>query len=711
MTASTPQPASDTTLLRTPVYQSPGVGRARAELLAKLGIRTVVDLLFCFPRDYEDLTKLSKVCQLEQGKKASVVCTVREVELRDLGQGRNILGVLVHDGVEYMRGVWFNQPFLANRFRDGQRCVFTGVAKKRGGRWEMSHPQYVFHIEEAQPEGLLPVYPLTEGIGQRQMRSMVDAAVKQYGVALEEAFPDELRRRFELTKLDEALLAIHRPTTREELARARRRFVFQELFVMQLALARRRHLLSRDRAPTLPISAKIRARIVRLFPFDLTESQQAVCDELAADMVKENPMNRLLQGDVGSGKTVVAAFAMLLAVAHGYQATLMAPTEVLARQHARSLKQMLRQSSVTIEMMIGSDTPKQREALLQRIADGEVDLLIGTQAIAHAVQAGKINMKKLGLVIIDEQHKFGVRQRSMMKQAGAAPHYLVMTATPIPRTITMSLFGDLEVSQLHGSPHQRTLHTYQGTTETRAKWWEFFAKKLNEGRQGYVIAPLVDGGETGEQNSIRDGTTHSGGSVRSVEEIYEELANGVLEEFRIDLLHGRMTSREKDDAMLRFTRGETQVLVATSIVEVGIDVPNASVMTIESANRFGLAQLHQLRGRIGRGVHPGYVCIFDESAEPDERLEIFCRCSDGFELAEEDFRIRGPGEILGTKQHGLPPLRIADLLNDQDTVEEARGEASWLIQQDPELIAPDHAKLARLMKAQYGEVLDLGDVG
>jgi ATP-dependent DNA helicase RecG len=372
---------------------------------------------------------------------------------------------------------------------------------------------------------------------------------------------------------------------------------------------------------------------------------------------------------------------------------------------------MLRQSSVTIEMMIGSDTPKQREALLQRIADGEVDLLIGTQAIAHAVQAGKINMKKLGLVIIDEQHKFGVRQRSMMKQAGAAPHYLVMTATPIPRTITMSLFGDLEVSQLHGSPHQRTLHTYQGTTETRAKWWEFFAKKLNEGRQGYVIAPLVDGGETGEQNSIRDGTTHSGGSVRSVEEIYEELANGVLEEFRIDLLHGRMTSREKDDAMLRFTRGETQVLVATSIVEVGIDVPNASVMTIESANRFGLAQLHQLRGRIGRGVHPGYVCIFDESAEPDERLEIFCRCSDGFELAEEDFRIRGPGEILGTKQHGLPPLRIADLLNDQDTVEEARGEASWLIQQDPELIAPDHAKLARLMKAQYGEVLDLGDVG
>lgn len=700
MVSSTPQPASDLSLLRTPVHQSPGVGHSRAELLAKMGIRTVVDMLFCFPRDYEDLTKLSKVCQLEQGKKASVVGTIREVELRDLGQGRNILGVLVHDGVDYMRGVWFNQPFLATRFHEGQACVFTGVPKKRGGRWEMNHPEYVFHVDEALPEGLLPVYPLTDGIGQRQMRSMVAAAVKQYGIALEEAFPDKLRERFELMKLDEALLAIHRPATREQLAKSRRRFVFQELFVMQLAMARRRQILSVDKAPALPISAKIRARILRLFPFELTQSQREICDELATDMARELPMNRLLQGDVGAGKTVIAAFAMLLAVAHGYQATLMAPTEVLAKQHARSLQQMLRQSSVKIETIIGSDTPKQREALLQRIADGEVDLLIGTQAIAHSIESGKVNMKKLGLVIIDEQHKFGVRQRSMMKQAGAAPHYLVMTATPIPRTITMSLFGDLDVSQLHGTPLQRQIHTYQGTEETRPKWWEFFSKKLREGRQGYVIAPVVDGGENG-----RDSV------VRSVEEIYEELANGILEEFRIDLLHGRMTSREKDDAMLKFTRGATQVLVATSIVEVGIDVPNASVMTIESANRFGLAQLHQLRGRIGRGVHPGYVCVFDESPEPDERLEIFCRCTDGFELAEEDFRIRGPGEIMGTKQHGLPPLRIADLLNDADTLEEARGEATWLIRKDPELSAPEHAKLARLMNAQYGDVLDLGDVG
>jgi ATP-dependent DNA helicase RecG len=684
-----------------PVHKSPGVGHSRAELLVKLGIRTVVDLLFCFPRDYEDLTKLSKVCQLEQGKKASVVGTIREVELRELGPGRNILGVLVHDGVDYIRGVWFNQPFLSSRFREGQGCVFTGVAKKRGGRWEMSHPQYVFHVDEAQPEGLLPVYPLTEGVGQRQMRSMVDAAVKQYGESLEEAFPEKLRARFELMRVDEALLAIHRPANRESLARARRRFVFQELFVMQLALARRRHVLATDKAPPWPISAKIRSRILKLFPFDLTESQRAVCDELAADMAREIPMNRLLQGDVGAGKTVVAAFAMLLAVAHGYQAILMAPTEVLASQHTRSLKQMLRDSSVVIEMMTGSDTPKQREDLLLRIASGEVDLLIGTHAVAHAVQAGKINMEKLGIVVIDEQHKFGVRQRSMMKQAGAIPHYLVMTATPIPRTLTMSLFGDLDVSQLHGTPHQRKLHTYQGTEETRAKWWEFFAKKLREGRQGYVIAPVVDGGQNGETGPV----------VRSVEDVYEELANGILEEFRIDLLHGRMTSREKDDVMLRFSRGETQVLVATSIVEVGIDVSNASVMTIESANRFGLAQLHQLRGRVGRGAHPGYVCVFDESEEADERLEIFCRCTDGFELAEEDFRMRGPGEILGTKQHGLPPLRIADLLNDQDTLVEARGEASWLIMQDPELIAPEHAKLARLLKAQYGDMLDLGDVG
>ncbi len=701
--SSDPSP-NDAKLLSMPVHEAPGVGRSRAQLLNKLGIDTVADLLFHFPRDYEDLTKLSKVCQLEQGKKVSVAGTIREVELREFGDGRNMLGVLLHDGVDYLRGVWFNQPFLKNRFRADQGCIFSGVPKKRGGRWEMSHPQFVFHDDEPQPEGMLPVYPLTEGLAQRPMRVMVAATVERFGSVLEEAIPDGLLERFELMAVEEALSVIHQPRDREQLVRARRRFVFQELFIMQLALARRRHMLAVENAPPLPISAKIRARILRLFPFDLTPFQVEVCEEIAADMAMGRPMNRLLQGDVGSGKTVVAAFAMLLCVAHGYQAAMMAPTEVLVRQHARSLRQLLHHSTVRIETMIGADTPSQRDALLKRIAAGEVDLLVGTQALAHAAESGKMDMQRLGLVIIDEQHKFGVRQRALLKQAGAAPHYLVMTATPIPRTMTMTLFGDLSVSQLQGAPTQRRIHTYKGTSETRSRWWEFFAKKLREGRQGYVIVPVVGGSET-------DGAVVVDG-VRSLEEVIEELACQTLEEFRIDLMHGRMTSREKDEAMLRFSSGETQVLVATSIVEVGIDVPNATVMTIESSDRFGLAQLHQLRGRVGRGAHPGYVCVFsDDSVVTSERLDIFCRTSDGFVLAEEDFRLRGPGAILGTKQHGLPPFRIASLLGDHQTLEEARSEAETLIQGDPDLKSTEHAKLARLMKAQYGESLDLGDVG
>jgi ATP-dependent DNA helicase RecG len=696
--------ANDSTLLRMPVHEAPGVGRSRAQMLNKLGIATVADLLFHFPRDYEDFTKLSKVCQLEQGKKVSVAGTIREVELREFGEGRSMLGVLLDDGVDYLRGVWFNQPFLQSRFHPDQTCIFSGVTKKRGGRWEMSHPQFVFHDQEAQPEGMLPVYPLTDGLGQRPMRAMVANTVARFGGVLEEALPQGLLQRFDLMAVDEALAVIHRPENRGRLIRARHRFVFQELFVMQLALARRRYLLAEEKAPPLPLSAKIHSRILRLFPFDLTPFQTEVCDEIAADMARDTPMNRLLQGDVGAGKTVVAAFAMLLCVAHGYQSAMMAPTEVLARQHARSLRQLLNQSPVRIDTMFGSDTPSQRAALLDRIAAEEVDLLVGTQALAHAAESGKMSLRRLGLVIIDEQHKFGVKQRSMLKQAGAAPHYLVMTATPIPRTLTMTLFGDLAVSQLKGAPQQRRIHTYKGTSETRSRWWEFFAKKLREGRQGYVIVPVVGGAQTDE------GETAEG--VRSLEEVVEELACQTLEEFRIDLLHGRLTPREKDDAMLRFSRGETQVLVATSIVEVGIDVPNATVMTIESGDRFGLAQLHQLRGRVGRGVHPGYVCVFtNDTVETNERLEIFCRTNDGFVLAEEDFRLRGPGAILGTKQHGLPPFRIANLLDDQDILEEARREAEKLIQGDPELKSAEHAKLARLMMAQYGESLELGDVG
>jgi ATP-dependent DNA helicase RecG len=407
-------------------------------------------------------------------------------------------------------------------------------------------------------------------------------------------------------------------------------------------------------------------------------------------------MNRLLQGDVGSGKTIVALYAMLLAVAHGYQAVLMAPTEVLARQHSLTLDRLLANSQVRRTQLTGGLAPSLREAVLKGIAAGTIDLVVGTHAV---IQEG-VAFAKLGLVVIDEQHKFGVRQRATLKQAGLDPHYLVMTATPIPRTVTMSLFGDLDVSTLRDNPPGRQkVNTYLVREADRAKWWDFFAKKLREGRQGYVVTPLVEESETIQAASVQ--TTH------------ESLANGPLEGFRLGLIHGRMTSEEKDAAMVDFRSGETQALICTSVVEVGVDVPNATLMAIEGGERFGLAQLHQLRGRISRGSLPGFCGVFadPQTDESEKRLKAFQSTTDGFRLAEIDFALRGPGELLGSRQHGLPPFRIADLLRDSEILEEARRDAQALVAADPGLSLPDHGRLRRQVLTRYGQALDLADVG
>jgi ATP-dependent DNA helicase RecG len=462
-------------------------------------------------------------------------------------------------------------------------------------------------------------------------------------------------------------------------------------------MALRRNLQeTRQQAPPLPPSAKIDARITRLFPFELTAEQRKAIGEIAADMAKPVPMNRLLQGDVGCGKTIVAVYAMLLAVAHGCQAALMAPTEVLARQHLRTLERLLANSRVRIALLSGSLTAKQRQETLAKLAAGEIDLVVGTQAIVY----GEARFKRLGLVVIDEQHRFGVRQRATLKQAGADPHYLVMTATPIPRTVAMTLYGDLDVSTIAASPPGRQpVHTYSATNDERTKWWDFFRKHLREGRQGYVIVPLVEESEHIE--------------TANVQAMFEELAHSELEAFRLGLVHGRMSGEEKDTALTEFAAGRTQVLVATSVVEVGIDVPNATLMTILDADRFGLAQLHQLRGRIARGTFPGYCCVFadDPTDEAQERLQAFVATTDGFQLAEIDFQLRGPGDLIGTKQHGLPPFYLADLVRDGPIVMEARQDARQLIAADPGLSRPEFAALRKSLLSRYGAALDLGDVG
>ena len=686
-------------MLATPVQFLKGVGPRRCDMLVRLGLHTAGDVLFFFPRDYQDLTEQRDIDQLEQGKLQSVRGVVEEIDHRGTAAGGCVLGVLLQCRTGHIRGIWFNQPTMQEKFFHGQRVMFSGKPKFEGLVWQMHHPQVETLAEdEDEPVGkILPVYPLTEGLKQWETRRIVRGVLDSHAELLDEVFPAEYLKVHDLWALQKALPEIHFPSDRENLARARRRFVYQELFLLQLALAvKRRQQHDQRQAPPLEATARIDARIRRLFPFELTAGQQQAIAEIAADMARTLPMNRLLQGDVGSGKTVVAVYAMLLAVAHGYQAVLMAPTEVLARQHALTLDKLLARSHVRRAELIGGLSAKDRSEVLRKIAAAELDVVVGTQAIIQ----DDVEFARLALVVIDEQHKFGVRQRATLRHAGPDPHYLVMTATPIPRTVTMTLFGDLDVSTLSDSPPGRQkVHTYPTSEEKRPRWWKFFREKLREGRQGYVVTPLV------EESDVS--------AVASLEATYEELANGELEAFRLGLIHGRMIPAEKDAVMDDFRSGKIQVLLCTSVVEVGVDVPGATLMTIESGHRFGLAQLHQLRGRISRGSFPGFCCVFadPQTDEARRRLEAFASTTDGFALAETDFKLRGPGELFGTRQHGLPPFRIADLLRDAELLEEARRDAQALITADPGLSQPEHAKLRHRMLLRYGKVLELADVG
>jgi ATP-dependent DNA helicase RecG len=692
--------------LSTHVQFMKGVGPQRADLLARLGLYTAADVLFYFPRDYQDLTDLASVADLQENVLVRMRGRVVEIDQRSTRNGKSVLGVLVQCGDEpggdFVRCLWFNMPNMRKLFETGKRVLLSGKARLRGGRWEFSHPRVQF-LEQDDPKDagrkLLPIYSLTEGIAQGHVRRLAEYCLEHFASQLEEVFPAEFLAAHDLLPLRDALPAIHFPATREELAAARRRFVYQELFILQLALGvRRLRLRVAGNAPTLEPTAKIDARIRRLFPFALTPGQEQAIREIGGDMARHFPMNRLLQGEVGSGKTIVAVYAVLLAVAHGRQAAIMAPTEVLARQHERTLGKLLSESRVRWATLVGGLGTVERRELLDKLKRGELDVVIGTQAVLSE----DVEFAKLGLVVVDEQHKFGVRQRAQLRDAAEAPHYLVMTATPIPRTVAMTQFGDLDVSTIRDAPPGRQpVKSYLADDAMRDKWWDFVRKKLREGRQAYVIAPRVEADDD------------DAAELASVQRLFESLTNGPLADFRLGLLHGRLSNADKEAAMNDFAAGRTQVLVATTVVEVGVDVPNAVLMTIEGGEQFGLSQLHQLRGRIVRGTHSGFCCVFARQTtdESRERLESFVESTDGFALAEVDFKLRGPGDLLGTRQHGLPPLRIADLVRDQAVLEEARRDAQTLLAADPGLAAPEHRLLRRQMLKRYAEVLDLGDVG
>jgi len=737
---------ADTVLrMQTPITQLPGISLQRSRQLTALGLRRARDLMFLFPRYHEFPAPPTSVPNLKEGESASVVGKITETELAGRRPGKSVFGAVLENESGAIRLVFFNQPFRADQLSVGNRYRVEGQPKLSGLRWEFVHPKLT-PIDEGdadQSSCIQPVYPLTEGVKQYELRRLTRHVTDQLVDGLTEVMPTRWRRQAAerlhaaglftggvLPSIASAIRQMHQPESAETLGEAQMRLVFQELLVMQLALAMRRRKLTTDlNAPPLECTPLIRQRIVRRFPFELTADQQRVIDEIARDMARQFPMNRLLQGDVGSGKTVVAIFAMLLAVAGRHQATLMAPTEVLARQHYQTLVKLLGDSRVRIGFLSGSLAATQRREVLNDAATGELDLVIGTQALLYNVQ-----FRSLALCVIDEQHKFGVGQRVRLRSGGVDPHYLVMSATPIPRSIAMTQFGDVDLSTLREKPSGRgTIHTYLADDKWKGRWWTFLRQQVAEGQQAYVVAPRVgelkkdpashpptasnadqsdevlpptDGEETTDVEDLRQE------DVTSVTETFEQLTSGPLQGLRVALLHGRQPPFEKQSVMQAFAKGEIDVLVSTTVIEVGIDVPNATLMTILGGNRFGLAQLHQLRGRIARGKRAGHVCVFtdgDGSPRDDERLRVFESTSDGFEIAEADFRLRGPGDLLGHRQSGLPPLRIADIQRDARVLEVARELAQEWIDEDPGLAASDLADLKKQVLLRYGDRLEIAD--
>lgn len=676
------------------------IGQARAGLFRKLGIERPIDLLFFFPREYVEPAELRAYQDLVADTRSTVVGVVDSIESRSLSDGRSTVGVLIRlDRAGFVRLVWFNQPFRAQNIARGQKVQASGLLKATGVSYEMRHPE-VRVLEEDEEFALdrpRPIYPLTDGLKQRHVYQAVKVALETFATSVRESLPDDIRSTYSVLPIEEALRNIHQPQTLAAAESARYRFIFQELLVYQLALAIRRSKMQVQlNAPSIANTAAIHHRILNRIGLTLTGDQQKAIDEICNDMQKSAAMNRLLQGDVGSGKTAVAVYAMLLAVANGYQATLMTPTEILARQHYDRLSKSLTGANCETALLVGSMTGSEKSDVQTKIALGTVDVVIGTQALLSE----RVEFQKLGLAVIDEQHKFGVAQRAKLRGADMQPHYLVLSATPIPRTLAMTAFGDLDVSTIKEKPPGRAeVNTYVAAPGELISWWKFFLEKIEQGRQGYIISPRVEGDEANE--------------IIGANTIYDQLTKKELQGLRVSLLHGRIDPQTKNETLRKFEQGRIDVLVATTMVEVGIDVANASVMTILDADRLGLAQLHQLRGRVGRGHQAGYVCVFPKTNADEEALEklkAFVKISDGFELAELDMRLRGPGNLLGTQQTGLPAFRIADILRDREPLELARTAATEIIGSGNGLDAPAYALLKRQVISRHGGMIDFGDV-
>ncbi|MDD2533412.1 MAG: ATP-dependent DNA helicase RecG [Eubacteriales bacterium] len=682
-------------LLDTPVTALNGVAGKRAALLKRLGISSWLDLMTWYPRAFEDWSSATPIDQLQDGIDQTFTAALSG-KVQSHRKGRlTITRAVFRDESAAIRAVWFNQPWVADKLKADQSYRLFGRVKRRDGEFSIQSPS--LEVVEADSKGKIrPIYPTTEGLSQGVLRSLILPLLQKVMTNIPEPLPFWVRKKHHLCAIDYAIARIHQPESLDEVEIARNRLVFEELFLLQsgLYLLRRARQNSQIGIP-IHLSAALHSRVMQTeaqLPFQLTAAQVAAIAAIRRDLQTDRPMNRLIQGDVGSGKTVIAALAMLEVALSGHQAVMMAPTAILANQHQQTLEKLLAGSGEPVALLTGATPAAKRREILKGLADNTIRLLVGT----HAVIEDKVELPQLALTITDEQHRFGVRQRIRLSRSEhektVTPHVLVMSATPIPRTLALILYGDLDMTLIDQLPAGREpIKTYTARSGDRERVENLIRKQVAEGRQIYVVCPMIE-----EQESV---------DLESAVQTYNRLAQDVFPDLSVGLIHGGLKSSVKDQIMLAFNAGELSILVSTTVIEVGVDNPNASLMMIENAERFGLAQLHQLRGRIGRGPHKS-ICILMSDTDDElarERLRTLCQTTDGFVLAQKDLELRGPGDFFGTRQHGLPDLRLANLYRDREVLVAAQETAQELFLRDPDLTEPEHLAMARALIRRFGE--------